>query len=72
MVFDPETEHDEAVLKVLEKLPSTYRADFYDRAGGWTAFSEYAGKKKQLVIVFELAAAGSSQKPLKNPKETIE
>ena len=50
LILEPETAHDEEVLKVLERLPCCYRAYFYDCAGGWT---RRTGGYQDLIIVFD-------------------
>lgn len=62
LVLHPENEHDNSVVKILEKLPNTHRTNLYDRQGGFTMFSEYANdniyggsnsSNKDLMIVFD-------------------
>jgi hypothetical protein len=49
LVLEPESRHDEDVLKVMERLPGCYRDRFYDCQGGWT---REGGGERDLVIVF--------------------
>ena len=61
LVLHPESEHDKAVLDILEKMPNTHRTNLYDRNGGFTMFDEerydsFGGGKrlgKDLMIVFD-------------------
>ena len=50
LVLEAESEHDKKVLDILEKLPNTYRSQFYDCQGGWTRQSS---DKEDLIIVFD-------------------
>jgi hypothetical protein len=50
LVLQPETDHDKDVLKILEKLPNTHRAEFYGCQGGWT---RHASGSTDLMIVFD-------------------
>lgn len=50
LVLEYETDHEKEVLKVLEKLPNTHRADFIDCRTGYTWDR---GHDKDLVIVFD-------------------
>jgi hypothetical protein len=52
LVLQPESDHDKAVLEILEKLPNTSRLDFYDTQGGYTRFST-SGHQDDLAIVFD-------------------
>lgn len=51
LVLQYENEHDEAVLKALEKLPNTHRTEFYQCRGGYTTVSAHG--KEDLIIVFD-------------------
>lgn len=61
LVLHPETDHENDVLKILEKMPNTHRTNLYDRQGGFTMFGEYHGgtsygesdANKDLMIVFD-------------------
>lgn len=72
LVLHPESEHDSAVLDILEKLPSTHRVGLYDRQGGYTMFdvqNHMSGGKtigKDLMIVFDAPSAlGEASTPEK-------
>ena len=71
LVLHPESEHDKDVIDVLTKLPNTHRTNLYDRAGGYTAFSEYQNdfayggnnsSNKDLMIVFDEEHEASNSK----------
>ena len=62
LVLHPETEHDSKALEILETMPNTHRTNLYDRAGGYTMFTEYQNDRtyggqnksnKDLMIVFD-------------------
>jgi len=61
LVLQPESEHDQAALSILEKLPNTHRVEFYQTQGGWTTRRAIYGdpmygqpdKQPDLVIVFD-------------------
>jgi len=55
LILEPESRHDNEVLKILSKLPNTHYDDFYDCEGGWTRrhiVDEY-NEGKDLIIVFD-------------------
>ncbi len=60
LVLHPDSDHDKAVLDILEKMPNTHRCNLYDRQGGFTMFddiainySRTASHGKDLMIVFD-------------------
>lgn len=56
LILEPETPFDKEVLKILGRVPNSYKANFYDCQGGWTrsglGFGE-EGTDSDLVIVFD-------------------
>ena len=59
LVLHPDSQYDNAVLDILEKMPNTHRTNLYDRQGGYTMFTEYGNgygdhdQNKDLMIVFD-------------------
>ena len=50
LVLEPESDHDKAVIKILNTLPNTYLANFFDCLGGYT-YGSMGGS--DLIIVFD-------------------
>lgn len=80
LVLHPENEHDNSVVKILEKLPNTHRTNLYDRQGGFTMFSEYANdniyggsnnSNKDLMIVFDEPAQPARGEKKETPSRRI-
>lgn len=65
LVLEAETDHERQVLDMLEKLPGTFRGEFFDNQAGYTrGYESYGtgygrGKDKDLIIVFNESVANS-------------